>query len=291
MPSGTASKQTDYLKYLPSALSYHWDTLPPTKAQLHHAETFFTKHPPTFLWSAPKFKSMSFGDSPEVCFLGRSNVGKSSLLNTLLGKKMAHTSSKPGRTQSMNAFVVGGDEKIAQKKLMVLDMPGYGKGGRAEWGSEILKYLEKRPQLKRAFLLVDTVHGLKASDQQLLTLFRQQGIPHQIILSKVDRLLFPTARLPSEKGLEARLADLRRTMEIVKGLVQPDVEDVSGALGELIACTSEKRINGKLLGIDSVRHAILQAAGLEYQPPRKRVAPQEVVPFQEIKWIKGASMD
>src|SRR5450432_2428333 len=93
MPSGTASKQTDYLKYLPSALSYHWDTLPPTKAQLHHAETFFTKHPPTFLWSAPKFKSMSFGDSPEVCFLGRSNVGKSSLLNTLLGKKMAHTSS------------------------------------------------------------------------------------------------------------------------------------------------------------------------------------------------------
>jgi GTP-binding protein len=227
---------------------------------------------------------MNFGDSPEVCFLGRSNVGKSSLLNALLGKKIAYTSSKPGRTRSMNAFAVGGDEDNGKNRLVVLDMPGYGKGGRAEWGKEILKYVEMRPQLKRAFLLVDAIHGMKTSDEQLLALFRQQHIPHQIVLAKVDRLFFPTARLPSEGALEARFAELRRTVEIIKRLIQPDVEDMSGALGELIACSSEKRINGSLLGIDSVRHAMLQAAGLEYQPPQKRVTPPEIVPYDEISW-------
>jgi len=227
---------------------------------------------------------MSFGDSPEVCFLGRSNVGKSSLLNALLGKKIAHTSSKPGRTRSMNAFAVGGSEDNGKNRLVVLDMPGYGKGGRAEWGKEIMKYLEKRPQLKRAFVLVDAVHGVKTSDEQLLALFREQCISHQIVLAKVDRLLFPTARLPSEGALEARFADLRRTMETVKELVQPDVEDMSGALGELIACSSEKKVNGVKLGIDSVRHAMLQAAGLEYQPPKKRVTAPEIVPYDQISW-------
>jgi GTP-binding protein len=184
----------------------------------------------------------------------------------------------------MNAFAVGGEEKNGRNRLVVLDMPGYGKGGRAEWGKEILKYLEKRPQLKRAFLLVDTVHGIKSSDEQLLALFRQLHIPHQIVLAKVDRLLFPTARLPSETALEARFAELRRMMVITKDLIQPDTEDMSSALGELIACSSEKKINGSLLGIDSVRHAMLQAAELEYQPPQKRVAAPEIVPYDEISW-------
>ena len=230
---------------------------------------------------------MSFGDSPEVCFLGRSNVGKSSLLNALLGEKIAHTSSKPGRTRSMNAFAVGGDEDNGKNRLVVLDMPGYGKGGRAEWGNEIMKYLEKRSQLKRAFLLVDAVHGVKTSDEQLLALFREQNIPHQIVLAKVDRLLFPTARLPSEGALEARFAELRRTMEAVKGLIQPDVEDISGVLGELIACSSEKRANGMKLGINSVRHAMLQAVGLEYQLPKKRVTNPEIIPFDQISWTSS----
>lgn len=280
-------KTRDYLNFSPVALSYHWDTVPPTNKQLRYAEKFFSKQPPTFLWSAPKFQSMSFGDSPEVCFLGRSNVGKSSLLNALLGEKIAHTSSKPGRTRSMNAFAVGGDEDNGKNRLVVLDMPGYGKGGRAEWGKEIMKYLEKRPQLKRAFLLVDAVHGVKTSDEQLLTLFREQNIPHQVVLAKVDRLLFPTARLPSEGALEARFAVLRRTMETIKELIQPDVEDISGALGELIACSSEKKANFAKLGIDSVRHAMLQAAGLEYQPPKKRVTPPEIVPYDQISWTNS----
>lgn len=84
---------------------------------------------------------------PEVVFLGRSNVGKSSLLNAVMGRNICHTSSKPGRTRTMNFFAVGGpDEAGSPGRIVVLDMPGYGKGSRAEWGPEITKYLVGRKQ-------------------------------------------------------------------------------------------------------------------------------------------------
>ncbi|KAI9745518.1 MAG: hypothetical protein M1818_001052 [Claussenomyces sp. TS43310] len=284
-PNSFGPKSRNYLDFPPSHLSKHWDTIAPTSAHLRHAEKFFTRRAPTFLWSAPKFHSMSFGESPEVCFLGRSNVGKSSLLNALLGRRaLAHVSSKPGRTQSMNAFGVGGEADNGKNRLVVLDMPGYGKGGRAAWGAEILKYLNQRKQLKRAFLLVDAAHGIKTSDEQLLALFRQNGVPHQIILLKVDRVLFPNSRTPSERALEARFAELRRTIEAVHTVVQPSLEDESAALGEIIACSTEggAGLGGKKMGIDAVRHAMLQAAGLEYKLKEKPVAPVVIVPHDEI---------
>jgi GTP-binding protein len=280
--SGAEPKSRDYIRLSNSALSSHWDTLPPNEAQLAHAEKYFGKQPPKFLWSAPKFHSMAFGDSPEVCFLGRSNVGKSSLLNALLGRKIAETSSKPGRTQMMNAFAVGNDENNGKNRLVVLDMPGYGKGGRAEWGKEIMKYLSQRKQMKRAFLLIDSTHGIKTSDEKLLAMFREQNIPHQIVLSKVDKLLFPKARLPSEAALEARLSDLRRTIEDCRRITQPDPEDMTGALGEIISCSSDKQINGKKIGINAVRHAMMQAVGLELKMERKRIKPVEIVPHDVL---------
>lgn len=266
----------------PSVLSYHWDTLPPTPAQLKHASRFFIKKPPAFLWSAEKFKAMAFGDSPEVCFLGRSNVGKSSLLNALLGDKIAHTSSKPGRTRLMNAFAVGGAEDNGRNRLVVLDMPGYGKGGRAEWGLQILKYLEKRKQLTMAFLLVDSEHGVKESDKQLLAMFREKGVPFQVILSKVDRVLFDGSRSLSDNAMQFRMSNLRRTMESVQAVVQPDTEDEAGGVGEVIACSSEKRIDGSLLGINAVRFAMLRAAKLEQERKIKEVKPVEIVSFDDL---------
>ena len=130
-----------------SAPSYYWDTTPPTPAQLQQSEKFFRAAPPKLLFSATNFRTVEALKIPEVAFLGRSNVGKSSLLNALMGKKICHTSSKPGRTRSMNFFAVGGEDgRGSPGRLAVLDMPGYGKGSREEWGSEIMKYLVGRKQ-------------------------------------------------------------------------------------------------------------------------------------------------
>ena len=182
----------------------------------------------------------------------------------------------------MNAFAIGGEDGHGRKRLVVLDMPGYGKGGRAEWGEEVLKYLGKRKQMVRAFLLIDAEHGIKESDKQLLGLFKEQEIPYQVVLSKVDRILFPGSRMPSQGALESRFSELRRTMEKVKEVVQPNTEDDGGAVGEVISCSSEKWIEGKRMGIDAVRFAMLQAAGLEYRPKVKLATPQEIVPYEEI---------
>jgi GTP-binding protein len=182
----------------------------------------------------------------------------------------------------MNAFAIGGPQDFGKNRLVVLDMPGYGKGGRAEWGEEVLKYLGKRKQLMRAFVLVDAEHGVKESDKQLLSVFKQQGVPYQVVLSKVDKILFPGSRMPSQVALESRFSTLRRTMEKVKEVVQPDTEEDGGAVGEVIGCSSEKWIEGKRMGIDAVRFAMLQAAGLEYRPKVKLATPQEIVPYEEI---------
>ena len=128
-----------------STLSYHWDTSPPTEKQLSKAAQFFNKHPPKLLFSESRFFRLPISEVPEVAFLGRSNVGKSSLLNALLGAKICHTSANPGRTKTMNFFAVGGEDEGGKKgRITVLDMPGYGKGSREEWGREVEKYLAGR---------------------------------------------------------------------------------------------------------------------------------------------------
>lgn len=279
--TGPPPKSRDYLKLASNSLSEHWDTLPPSQEQLVHAEKFFRQRPPRpFVWSAPKFHSMAFGSSPEVCFLGRSNVGKSSLLNALFGGSVANVSSKPGRTKMMNAFNVG-DNTDPMKNLVVLDMPGYGKGGHADWGKEVLKYLGKRKQLKRAFVLVDAEVGLKKTDEQLLAIFRKEEIPHQIVLSKVDKLLFPKNRKPSQGALDSRMQVLKRVFDTTRRSTQPNPEDMSGALGEIIGCCSERPF-GQVLGINEVRHAMLQAAGLEKKMDRKLIAETEIVSHEDI---------
>ncbi|PQE33931.1 GTP binding protein [Rutstroemia sp. NJR-2017a WRK4] len=260
-PSSTkdSSAAPNHFNVPSSRLSYHWDTLPPTEAQLSHAKHFFDRERPNFLWSASKFHSMAFGDSPEICFLGRSNVGKSSILNALLGAKIAHTSSKKGRTRTMNAYAVGGSEQNSNNRLVVLDMPGYGKGGHSEWGVEILKYLGKRKQLKRAFLLV--------------------------ILSKIDKILAPSnaKRAPSGHEFSHRLDRLDKILQSIKSLLQEDPElDEGHVAGEIIACSSEPGFYGRNLGIGAVRFAMLRAAGLHFQPEVKLAPAVEIVSHEEI---------
>ncbi len=127
--------------------SFHWDTPSPTPAQRQRAVHFYKSSSPALLFSSTTFRNVHISSLPEVAFFGRSNVGKSSLLNALMGQNICHTSSKPGRTRSMNFFAVGGkDEQGNKGRLAVLDMPGYGQGSHAEWGTEIEKYLRGRKQ-------------------------------------------------------------------------------------------------------------------------------------------------
>jgi GTP-binding protein len=273
----------NHLNTMSSRICYHWDTLPPTEAQLVHANRFFERERAKFLWSAPKFRSMAFGRAPEVCFIGRSNVGKSSVLNALLGaKNLAHTSANPGRTKAMNAFGVGSS---SNDPLVVLDMPGYGMGGHSEWGAEIIKYLGKRQELKRAFLLIDAGHGPKPSDLAMIQLFNQHKVPFQVVLSKIDKLLASknAKKSPSAHDFSHRIESLQKTLESTKSIVQRDIElDEGHLVGEIISCSSRPSVVGQNVGIAALRFAILRAAGLHFQPEVKLAPAVEIVPHEEI---------
>ena len=289
LESGQSRKLHKILTVSPSP-SYYWDTTAPTFEQLRKADTFFLKAPPQLLYSSTKFRDVRISAMPEVAFLGRSNVGKSTLLNALMGREICHTSSKPGRTKSMNFFAVGGEDGHGNLgKMAVLDMPGYGKGSREEWGSEIMKYLIGRKQyaqyhesrkyselrlinhrLRRAFLLIDSLHGLKSTDEELLSLFRQNSISHQIVLSKVDRVLFGKSP-PSVARMERSVPQLDAIITELKASIQPGKRDGPEALGEIVTCTAKKSIQGMKLGISNIRWAVLAATGLSEQ--NKKILP------------------
>jgi GTP-binding protein len=124
---------------------------------------------------------------PEIAFAGRSNVGKSSLINALTGQKaLARVSHTPGRTQQVNFFDLG-------KRLMLVDLPGYGYAavGRKQsdtWSALIRAYLKHRPNLRRLCLLIDARHGLKDSDQQTMDELDKAGLSYQLVLTKADQL-------------------------------------------------------------------------------------------------------
>ncbi|KAJ5174323.1 GTP-binding protein EngB [Penicillium canariense] len=261
----------------PSDLCYYWDTKPPNPSQLAFADKIFTpsRHSPLKLWSASKFRTTPLSSvEPEVAFLGRSNVGKSSLLNAIMGQDICWTSSKPGRTREMNAFGIGGT-KGGEHKVVLLDMPGYGKASRAEWGMEIMKYLQGRKQLRRAFILIDSEHGIKQNDANILNLFRRYAIPHQIILSKVDKVLVKNKKQMKTGASAIGIQRLHDLLHKLKPKVQPDpsASEGPGALGEILTCSADTPIGpGRVLGVDAVRWAILSAAGIDgslegVQPP------------------------
>jgi len=145
-----------------------------------------------FFWAAAKIDGLPPQGQPEIAFAGRSNVGKSSLLNALTNRKsLARTSHTPGRTQELNFFALGGTVETA--KLRLVDMPGYGyaaagKEKVAAWTKLMQNYLRGRPTLLRVFVLIDGRHGLKAIDEEMFDLLDKSAVSYQIVLTKRDEV-------------------------------------------------------------------------------------------------------
>ena len=143
-------------------------------------------------------------DRAEVCFAGRSNVGKSSLINALTGRKnIARASNTPGRTQEINYFTLGDDHYL-------VDLPGYGFAEApvavvAKWQRLLKAYLAGRQTLRRAFVLIDTRHGIKAVDEEILTLLDRSAVTFQVVMTKADKVR------PADR--EKVLAQVRATLQ------------------------------------------------------------------------------
>ena len=141
----------------------------------------------TFLMGAVSIDGLPPADLPEVAFAGRSNVGKSSLINALVGQKyLARASNEPGRTREVNFFLL-------DDRLRLVDLPGYGFARASKVTTKKFQnlgrdYLRGRPNLKRAYLLIDARHGLKAVDAEALDAFDKAAVSYQIILTKADKI-------------------------------------------------------------------------------------------------------
>lgn len=171
--------------------------------------------------------------APEVAFLGRSNVGKSSLINALLGSKEARVSSTPGRTRAINFFALheaSGGKRKAVPSLIFADLPGYGyakisKSISAEWPKFIEPYLAERETLALSVCLVDTNIPPQANDNQLITYLKQEQRPFLVVGTKADRLsnnvlAKNVAALKREHGLEEILPVSAKTDAGLKALWQ-----------------------------------------------------------------------
>lgn len=143
--------------------------------------------PVEFMLSVVSMQTLPPPDLPEVCFAGRSNVGKSSLINALTGrKKLARASNTPGRTRELNYFNLS-------DRIHIVDLPGYGyarasKTDIAKWTRLTRQFLRGRATLRRVFLLIDSRRGVKDPDLEIMDMLDETAVPYQIVLTKIDKL-------------------------------------------------------------------------------------------------------
>ena len=181
-----------------------------------------------FVLSVASLKQLPPDDKIEVAFAGRSNVGKSSLINALFGqRKLAKTSSTPGRTQQLNYFNLN-------DAIYIVDLPGYGfakapKEIVKNWQKLINTYLVGRANLRRVFVLIDSRHGIKKIDEEIMDMLYTAAVTYQIVLTKIDKI--------SEKELNKVLEDTNKK-----------IEKHTAAYVRVLATSSEKN-----LGLDKLK--------------------------------------
>ena len=175
-----------------------------------------------FVLGAAKLEHIPDSQLPEIAFAGRSNVGKSSLVNALTGRKtLARVSNTPGRTREINFFRLAG-------VLMLADLPGYGfarasKAQSEQWAALIFEYLRGRPTLRRVILLIDSRRALLANDTEVMTLLDRAAVSYQLVLTKSDKLK------PGELAeVQERVAAVARK----HGAAHPDIIATSAVLGD-----------------------------------------------------------
>ena len=192
-----------------------------------------------FLKSAPSLQFLPDPDFPEIAFAGRSNVGKSSLLNAVTGRKsIARASVTPGRTQELNFFDVG-----EPTRLRLVDMPGYGFAKAPpevakKWQRLVRDFLRGRVVLKRVLLLIDSRHGIKPPDLEMMTMLDEAAVVYRLVLTKADKI--------KSSELDKTMADT---------LVE--ARKHSAAYPELLVTSSETKA-----GIAELRTAVLEDSGL-----------------------------
>lgn len=197
-----------------------------SKEELQTAAAQFTR-PCNFVISVANLVQLPESDFDEVAFAGRSNVGKSSLINALFNQtKLAKTSSTPGRTQQLNFFNF-------DNKLYLVDLPGYGYAKAPEklvkqWQVVLKTYLRGRPTLRRVFLLIDSRHGLKKEDREIMKLLDESAVTYQVVLTKIDKI--------SEKALSS-----------VSAAIAEELKKHAAAMPETLATSSEKKIGLDIL--------------------------------------------
>lgn len=201
-----------------------------SKLVVHPADYF--KKQGRFVMGVAKMEQLPQGNAPEVAFIGRSNVGKSSLINAVTGHpKLARTSKTPGRTQQLNFFTF-------DESFYLVDFPGYGyaKASKQEintWNKLMLQYLKGRTQLVRCFVLVDGRHGIKPNDEEMMTLLDEVAVPYEVVLTKADKV---------------------KTTELAKiqARTQSKIQNHVAAYPEFVTTSSEKKI-----GIEQLQRRIL----------------------------------
>ena len=200
----------------------------------HKKNNFFDNC--SFVKGVANIEGLEFSDIPEIAFLGRSNVGKSSLLNAITKRsKLAHTSKTPGRTQELNFFSIIIDRPI----INIVDMPGYGfakasKKKIREWTDLSKFYLQNRPNLRRVFLLIDSRHNIKNSDIEIMTMLDECAVSYQIVLTKTDKIKNHDDVILETKNLIQKFIAVHPEIHLTSSHKEQGLEDLRNAISSMV---------------------------------------------------------